>query len=84
MAVPDTAGANRGQPEQDVALLRGEAAGDHGIARSPLQVEDHVDRHVALFGLPEEIAQQARAYLTDDLEAVVARFHETYGGSAQT
>ncbi|MCH7794555.1 MAG: ADP-ribosylglycohydrolase family protein [Proteobacteria bacterium] len=38
----------------------------------------------ALFGLPEEIAAPARAYLTDDLEAVVARFHETYGGPART
>ncbi len=33
----------------------------------------------ALHGLPEEIAAQARAYLTDDLKTVVARFHETYG-----
>ncbi len=37
----------------------------------------------ALHGLPEEIAEPARAYLTDDLEAVVAWFHETYGPSAQ-
>ncbi len=33
----------------------------------------------ALYGLPEDIAAQARAYLTDDLAAVVARFYETYG-----
>ncbi len=33
----------------------------------------------ALYGLPEDIAAQARAYLTDDLKAVVARFHATYG-----
>ncbi len=32
----------------------------------------------ALFGLPEEIAAQARGYLTDDLKAVVARFYATY------
>ncbi len=38
----------------------------------------------ALFGLPEEIAAQARAYLTDDLKAVVAQFHETYGAPART
>ena len=38
----------------------------------------------ALFGLPEAIAAQARAYLTDDLEAVVARFYATYGPPART
>ena len=37
----------------------------------------------ALFGLPDEIAQQARGYLTDDLKAVVARFYEAYGPSAR-
>jgi ADP-ribosylglycohydrolase len=33
----------------------------------------------ALYGLPEEIAGQARAYLTDDLKAVVKRLYATYG-----
>ncbi len=35
----------------------------------------------ALFGLPDEIAEKARTYLTDDLEAVVVRFSEVYGGT---